>query len=86
MAEDLQEKWAGAEKMQHTATDTSNASFPPIGLSAARDHRSAPPQPVACASCDSGARGLIFGDEPDGLVLCRECRSPLFYCDLGGQG
>jgi hypothetical protein len=36
---------------------------------------------------------LVYPDDPDGLVLCRECRSPLralefpeLYCDLGGQG
>lgn len=43
--------------------------------------------PTDCASCDGGeADGLIYGDDPDGFVLCRACRSPLFYCDLGGEG
>jgi hypothetical protein len=42
--------------------------------------------PAVCDSCASGLGDLVFGDDPDGFVLCRECRSPRFYCDLGGQG
>ena len=75
----------GKQEMHDTATDTPNPWFPPGGFSTASDHRSSPPPPAVCASCSSGAKDLIFGDDPDGFVLCRECRSPLFYCDLGGQ-
>ena len=42
--------------------------------------------PPACASCESGERDYIYGADPDGFVLCRGCGSPLFYCDIGGQG
>jgi hypothetical protein len=86
VARDLHTKSAGEENMQHTATNTPNASMPPAGLSTAGDRRSSPPQPAVCASCNGGAGDLTFGDDPDGFVLCGECRSPLFYCDLGGQG
>ncbi len=86
MAWDLHEKWPGEQKMHDTATNTPNPWFPPAGLSTAGDHRSSPPKPAVCASCNGGARDVIFGDDPDGFVLCRECRAPLFYCDLGGQG
>ena len=44
------------------------------------------PDQTFCASCFSGNGELIYGEDPDGFVLCRECRSPLFYCDVGGQG
>ena len=40
----------------------------------------------SCASCESDTSELVFGRDPDGFVLCRDCRSPLFYCDIGGQG
>ena len=53
------------------------------------------PHPLAaavCASCD-GLEELVFPDDPEGDVLCRECRSPLtsldypeLYCELGGEG
>ena len=43
-------------------------------------------EPAVCASCESDTSDLTFGRDPDGFVLCRECRSPLFYCDIGGQG
>jgi hypothetical protein len=51
----------------------------PIGL---------PPIPTSsvCVSCSQHRWQLVYGEDPDGLVLCRECRSPLFYCDIGGQG
>ena len=53
---------------------------------------SQPPPPPECASC--GQRDdLIFPEDLELDVLCRECRSPLmtldfpqFYCDLGGEG
>ena len=86
MARYLRYESAGEEEMHHTATSTPNASFPRGGLSTASDPRSSPPQSAVCASCNGGARDLIFGDDPDGFVLCRACRAPLFYCDLGGQG
>ena len=70
--------------MQDALIINPRPSFPPIGLSTVRHPPSSHPE--VCASCDSGARELIYGDDPDGFVLCRECRSPLFYCDLGGQG
>jgi len=86
VAEDLHGKWLGGEQMQYTATNNPEALFPPIGLSTASDHGSWSRQPAPCASCAGGRSDLIYGDDPDGLVLCRVCRSPLFYCDLGGQG
>lgn len=43
--------------------------------------------PVArCVTCDSGVVDAVFGMDPDGFVLCRECGAPLFYCDVGGEG
>ena len=42
--------------------------------------------PAVCDSCDEGPGDLVFGNDSDGFVICRECHSPLFYCDLGGQG
>jgi hypothetical protein len=43
--------------------------------------------PVArCATCDSGVEDAVFGTDPDGFVVCRECGAPLFYCDVGGEG
>ena len=39
-----------------------------------------------CASCASEGGGRVFGQDVDGFVLCNECRSPLSYCDVGGQG
>jgi hypothetical protein len=50
------------------------------------DRAPRPLYPVACDSCTSRPRDLVFGNDPDGFVFCRECLSPLFYCDLGGQG
>jgi len=52
----------------------------------ARKRATRPLQPAACDSCDDDTGDLAFGDDPDGFVLCSECLSPLFYCDLGGQG
>ena len=52
----------------------------------ARNRVRRPTEPVVCASCESDTSRLDFGKDPDGFVLCRECRSPLFYGDLGGQG
>lgn len=72
--------------MLHTTANNRTASFAPIGLSPASDQLPRVHRPSACAACDRGARKLTYGDGSDGLVLCRECRSLLFYCDLGGQG
>ena len=72
--------------MLYTAANTTRTSYPPLGLSGASDHGSWSVQPVVCAACDSGVCDLVYGDDPDGFVLCRECSAPLFYCDLGGQG
>jgi hypothetical protein len=78
--------------MQHRATNTTRASFPPIGFTTWSAQGPWSLQTAVCASCDS-ASDLVYPDDPDGLVLCRECRSPLralefreMYCDLGGQG
>lgn len=38
------------------------------------------------AHCDCDSRRMVCGDDADGFVLCRESCSPLFHCDLGGQG
>jgi len=47
----------------------------------------APSRPsTGCASCARHKSSLLYGEDPDGFVICRECRSPLFYCDIGGQG
>lgn len=88
----LAREMGGGKKMQHTATNTANTSFLPIGLSTWSDQGPWSLQTAVCASCDS-ASDLVYPDDPDGLVLCRECRSPLralefreMYCDLGGQG
>ena len=51
-----------------------------------QDSAPRPLQLTVCVSCESGAGDCLFGGDPDGFVLCRECRSPLFYCDIGGQG
>lgn len=55
-------------------------------LKAAQDRAARTVESPTCASCDSHSSELVFGKDPDGFVLCRECRSPLFYCDIGGQG
>jgi hypothetical protein len=34
-------------------------------------------EPAACASCDAGTCEVVFGNDPDGFVLCRECLSRL---------
>jgi len=34
-------------------------------------------EPAACASCDAGTSEVVFGNDPDGFVLCRECLSRL---------
>jgi len=44
------------------------------------------PSSKICASCARNKSLLVYGEDPDGFVLCRECRAPLFYCDIGGQG
>jgi hypothetical protein len=82
----------GGERMQHRATNTTRALFPPICLSTWSDQGPWSLATAVCASCDS-ASDLIYLDDPDGLALCRECRSPLralefpeLYCDLGGEG
>jgi len=62
--------------MQRTATNPTTA----------RDRTPRSHEPAVCDSCDNGPGDLVFGDDPDGFVLCRECLSPLFYCDLGGRG
>lgn len=62
--------------MQQTATNPATA----------RNRVVRPFEPPVCASCDSDKSGLVFGNDPDGFVLCRECLAPLFYCDVGGQG
>ncbi len=62
--------------MRRTATNPTTA----------RDRAVRPLHPEVCDSCDSDPGDLVFGNDPDGFVLCQECRSPLFYCDLGGQG
>ena len=92
MARVLHGECPGGERMQHRATNTTQASFPPIGFSTWSDQGPWSLQPAVCASCDS-ASDLIYPDDPDGLLLCRECRSPLralkfpeLYCDLGGEG
>ena len=46
--------------------------------------RSLPTRP--CAFCKQGAGNHLYGFDPDGFVLCKRCLSPLFYCDIGGQG
>ena len=76
MARGLHQEEARAAKMQQTATQPMTA----------RDRVPQPLGPAVCASCDSDTSGLVFGNDPDGFVLCLECLSPVFYCDLGGQG
>ena len=39
-----------------------------------------------CAACEAGVVDAVFGMDPDGLVICRVCGTPLFYCDVGGSG
>ena len=34
-------------------------------------------EPAACASCDAGTSEAVLGNDPDSLVLCRECLSRL---------
>ena len=53
---------------------------------AAQDRAARTLEPAICVACDSDSSELVFGNDPDGFVLCRECRSPLFYCDIGGRG
>lgn len=53
---------------------------------AARDRTPRSLEAEICASCDSDSSELVFGNDPDGFVVCRECLSPLFYCDIGGRG
>lgn len=45
----------------------------------------ASPDP-ACESCSGETRAVVYGADPDGFVLCRACRVPLYYCDIGGEG
>ena len=40
----------------------------------------------ACVENHDAVGPRIYGEDLDGLVLCRSCRAPLFYCDLGGLG
>lgn len=72
--------------MLHIATDATRGSLSAGGLPTQIDPEPRPLQVPVCAACDSGAGNLVYGRDPDGFVLCCECRSPLFYCDLGGQG
>lgn len=58
----------------------------PLGILPKASRLPAAPQADSCTTCDSDVDDLLYGDDPDGFVLCRECRLPLFYCDLGGPG
>ncbi len=72
--------------MLHDATGATRNSLSARGRSAKSDPEPRSLQVPVCAACDSSAGNLVYGRDPDGFVLCRECRSPIFYCDLGGQG
>jgi len=41
---------------------------------------------AGCSENHGAVGPRIYGEDPDGFVLCRACRVPLFYCDLGGRG
>jgi hypothetical protein len=72
--------------MPHTPPESTGAPL--------KDPRQEPPVEVSrplhetpCTYCASGSMcALIYGEDPDGFVLCLECLSPLFYCDIGGEG
>jgi hypothetical protein len=76
LAGDLQGSQAMRQEMRQTVTSPN----------AGRNRVSRSLESVICASCDSDSSDLVFGGDRDGFVLCRECLSPLFYCEIGGQG
>lgn len=66
--------------------DAKEPSTPPLGLSTIGITPAGTRWPRAhCVACKAGTSILVYGQDVDGLVLCRSCRAPLLFCDLGGE-